>query len=189
MPNTPPDHQIVSTSIKVDVRIIAATNRDLAQRVAEGTFRRDLFYRLNVFPIDVPPLREREGDIPLLARHFLERAARKFGKPLRDFTGDSLAALQRYSWPGNIRELQNVIERAAILATGNGVDVSGLLPKLNPPASGASLPTLDDVERAHIQRVLEHTSGVIAGPKGAAMILGMHPNTLRSRMVKLGIAG
>lgn len=176
-----------STSIKVDVRIIAATNRDLAQRVAEGTFRRDLFYRLNVFPIDVPPLREREGDIPLLARHFLERAARKFGKPLRDFNSDSLAALQRYSWPGNIRELQNVIERAAILATGNSVDVSGLLPKLNPLASNANLPTLDDVERAHIQRVLEHTSGVIAGPKGAAMILGMHPNTLRSRMIKLGI--
>ena len=177
-----------STTIKVDVRIIAATNRDLGQRVAAGAFRQDLFYRLNVFPIDVPPLREREGDIPLLARHFLEAAARKFGKPLRHFSGDGLLALQRYSWPGNIRELQNVIERAAILATGDSVDVVSLLPKTGMAANATvPLPSLDDVERSHIQHVLESTSGVIAGPRGAAAILGLHPNTLRSRMLKLGM--
>lgn len=176
------------TPIRVDVRIIAATNRDLARRVAEGQFREDLFYRLNVFPIEVPPLRERSGDIPLLARHFLQRAARRFGKPLRGFREGAMEALQRYRWPGNIRELQNVIERAAILADGPSVAVSGLLPQL--PSAGLvadSLQSLAAVERAHISRVLAHCDGVIAGPRGAAQVLGLHPNTLRSRMLKLGL--
>ncbi|ALP54735.1 Fis family transcriptional regulator [Candidatus Tenderia electrophaga] len=176
------------TPIRVDVRIIAATNRDLARTVAAGQFREDLFYRLNVFPIEAPPLRARNGDIPLLARHFLQRAARRFGKPLRGFRTGALEALQQYRWPGNIRELQNVIERAAILADGPSVDVSGLLPQ-TPAAErvDGALQSLETVERAHISRALAYCGGVIAGPKGAARILGLHPNTLRSRMLKLGI--
>ncbi len=174
-------------SIRVDVRIIAATNRDLAKEVAAGKFREDLFYRLNVFPIDVPALRDRSGDVPILARHFLAQAARRFGKPFSGFKAGSLDALQQYPWPGNIRELQNVIERAAILADTALVDVTDLLPQ-TPVATRSVLASLEDVERHHIQRVLAHTGGVIAGPKGAALILGMHPNTLRSRMVKLGIS-
>ncbi len=174
--------------IKVNVRIIAATNRDLANEVQRGNFREDLFYRLNVFPIEVPSLRERVDDIPLLANHFLTRAAKKFGKPLRGFKIGVMEALQQYRWPGNIRELQNVIERAAILATGSSLDVEGLLPESQVQPQHSAMQTLEDIECAHIRQVLEHTKGVIAGPKGAALILGMHPNTLRSRMVKLGIA-
>ena len=173
--------------IKVNVRIIAATNRDLANEVQRSNFREDLFYRLNVFPIDVPSLRERVDDIPMLANHFLSRAVKKFAKPLRGFKIGVMEALQQYRWPGNIRELQNVIERAAILATGSSLDVEGLLPEQQVQAQQSVMLTLEDVESAHIRRVLEHSKGIIAGPKGAALILGMHPNTLRSRMVKLGI--
>jgi len=175
-------------SIKVNVRIIAATNRDLARQVAGGAFRKDLYYRLNVFPIDSPALRDRDEDVILLAKHFLGRAARKFGKVLAGFSGDGLAMLEAYPWPGNIRELQNVIERAAILATGSSVDVTALIPKKSEVTPTAQqLLTLVEVERAHIQRTLLHTRGVISGVKGAAAVLGMHPNTLRSRMIKLGI--
>lgn len=174
-------------SIRVDVRIIAATNRDLSKLVAAGEFREDLFYRLNVFPIEVPALRERSGDVPILAKHFLAQAARRFAKAFTGFRAGSLEALQQYAWPGNIRELQNVIERAAILADGALVDVSDLLPS-SPVVTRSVLATLEDVERHHIQRVLAHVGGVVAGPKGAALILGMHPNTLRSRMLKLGIS-
>jgi len=174
--------------ISVNVRIIAATNRDLAQQVAEGQFRKDLYYRLNVFPIDAPALRERAEDIPLLAKHFLSRAARKFGKPLTGFSHDGLTLLERYRWPGNIRELQNVIERAAILALSANIDITGLLPQQSDsPSHSQTLLSLEDVERAHIQRVLANVRGVISGNKGAAAILCMHPNTLRSRMIKLGI--
>jgi len=176
------------TTLQVDVRIIAATNRDLAKLVAQGQFREDLFYRLNVFPIEVPPLRQRGGDILLLARHFLQQAERRFGKPFSGFSPAALKALQQYPWPGNIRELQNVIERAAILATTPTVDVSELLPQAQADLSGgASLQSLETVEKAHISRVLAHCDGVIAGPRGAAQILGLHPNTLRSRMYKLAI--
>lgn len=174
--------------IKVNVRIIAATNRDLANEVQRGNFREDLFYRLNVFPIDIPSLRERVDDIPILANHFLNRATKKFGKPIRGFKVGVMEVLQRYRWPGNIRELQNVIERAVILATGSSLDVEGLLPEQQPQGQRSLMQTLEEVEYAHIHRVLEHTKGVIAGPKGAALILGMHPNTLRSRMAKLGIS-
>lgn len=175
---------------KIDVRIVAATNRNLLKHVRDGAFREDLYYRLNVFPIDVPPLRARIEDVPLLARYFIERSAKKFGKALKGFDEESLHALQTYRWPGNIRELQNVIERAAILANTNMVSVKDLLPANSPQSSSTlapSLLTLQDVERAHIQRVLVQTNRMIAGPNGAAKILGLHPNTLRSRMIKLGI--
>ncbi|MFC1749687.1 helix-turn-helix domain-containing protein, partial [Pseudomonadota bacterium] len=120
---------------------------------------------------------------------FLTCAAKKFGKPLRGFKVGVMEALQQYRWPGNIRELQNVMERAAILATGSSLDVEGLLPEPQVQTQQSVMLTLEDIECAHIRRVLEHTKGVIAGPKGAALVLGMHPNTLRSRMVKLGVAG
>ncbi len=181
-----------SRTLKVDVRVVAATNRSLAEAVKAGHFRSDLFYRLNVFPLQMPPLRERRTDIPLLARHFLAKFARKLGKPLTDIAPASLERLRRYSWPGNIRELQNVIERAAVLArtpiveVDTGLDTgldSGLDAEVRKPLPG----TLEDMERAHILRVLQETAWVIEGKKGAAAILGLGASTLRSRMQKLGI--
>jgi transcriptional regulator with GAF, ATPase, and Fis domain len=174
-------------SIKVDVRLIAATNRDLGAMVRNGTFRADLFYRLNVFPIGIPPLRERREDIPLLAGFFLATLAKRLGKPLEGFTARSMDRLRSYDWPGNVRELQNVVERAAILAQGPIVD---LQPDLLPATERLGLMTgsrLNDVERQHILMVVRQTQWIIEGPKGAASILGLHPNTLRSRMKKLGI--
>lgn len=174
--------------IKVDVRIVAATNRDLKQQVDEGHFREDLYYRLNVFPIDVPPLRVRGGDISLLARHFLQLASRKFAKANLTIREADLALLAAYPWPGNIRELQNVIERAAILARDMTIDLASLISEQAPTVKPTqTLVTLSELERNHIARVLAHTQGIIAGPKGAAVILAMHPNTLRSRMAKLGL--
>ena len=178
-----------SRPITVDVRLIAATNRDLDAEVAAGRFRSDLFYRLNVFPIRVPPLRERRSDIPLLVAHFLAHFQRRLAKPLKGVTPESMEQLQRYSWPGNIRELQNVIERSCVLARGSVVDVTEALGPAHEQVAGAddTLGTLDDVDRMHIRRVLEATDGVISGPRGAAKILGLHPNTLRSRMERLGL--
>jgi transcriptional regulator with GAF, ATPase, and Fis domain len=179
-------------SIKVDARLIAATNRDLSREVTEGRFRSDLFFRLNVFPVHVPPLRERPGDVPLLVRHFLAHFQRKLGKPLRAVTPEGLERLQHYAWPGNIRELQNVIERACVLATGPVVEISDAL-----RAPGAALDarsptdgpivTLEEHERAHVERALAVTNGKITGPDGAATLLGINGSTLRSRMQKLGI--
>jgi formate hydrogenlyase transcriptional activator len=191
----------------VDVRVIAATNRDLAKSVETGRFRSDLFYRLNVFPIEVPPLRDRAPDVPQLAMFFLSRYSRKLGKSIEGLAQNTVERLIRYAWPGNVRELQNIIERAVILSRG---PILELEPELVPlPASGAppdfagraldmavgqpssSLPaapsSLEAVERAHIAVVLKQTGGVIEGPKGAARILNLHPNTLRHRMKKLGI--
>jgi predicted ATPase/transcriptional regulator with GAF, ATPase, and Fis domain len=181
-----------SRTVRVDVRVIAATNRHLAQAVREGKFRADLLYRLNVFPIEVPPLRERRGDLSLLAGFFVSGLSRKLGKPLHGFNARSMERMARYSWPGNVRELQNVVERAAILAPGPILDLEGGFPDDAPP-SYVALPqseagTLDDVQRARILAVLKQTGGVVEGTKGAATILGLHPNTLRSRMKKLGIA-
>jgi transcriptional regulator with GAF, ATPase, and Fis domain len=177
-----------SHTIKVDVRIIAATNRDLVEAVNIGAFRADLFYRLNVFPLTLPPLRERKEDIPSLVRCCLERLAKKLGKPLQALSDESLARVMRYSWPGNVRELQNVIERAAILASGPVVEIDEALDQRLPERDRSHpATTLQEVERAHILRVLEDTSWVIEGPRGAARILGLHPNTLRSRLQKLGI--
>jgi len=179
-----------SQPIKVNVRIIAATNRNLAEMAQTQEFRQDLFYRLNVFPIDVPPLRERSSDIPLLVNHFLTKAGKKFGKSIQGITPQSLNSLMRYAWPGNIRELQNVIERAVIVAQGALIETEALSSSLLPQAgfqASTDLATLAEVEAQHILQVLQVTDWVIAGEKGAAKILAMHPNTLRSRMQKLGI--
>ena len=179
--------------MKVDVRLIAATNRDLEKEVAAGRFRSDLFFRLDVFPIHVPPLRERPGDIALLVRHFLNHFQCKLAKPLRAVTPESLDRLQRYSWPGNIRELQNVLERACVLSTGPIVEISDRLRAPGDTASSdeageQSIVTLDESERMHVQRALAATNGKIHGPDGAAALLGINGSTLRSRMQKLGIA-
>jgi PAS domain S-box-containing protein len=183
-----------SRPIKVDVRVIAATNRDLAAMVKRGEFRADLYYRLNVFPLRIPPLRERHEDIPVLARHFLRQLARKLGKPLADIAPRSLTRLQIYPWPGNVRELQNVIERAAVLAGGPLVDIDDALEmRFDLPADGEASQsaglngTLEEVERSYITQVLETTRWTIEGDQGAAAILALHPSTLRSRMQKLGI--
>ena len=177
--------------MRVDVRLVAATNRDVEKEVAEGRFRADLFYRLNVFPIRIPPLRERPGDIPLLVEYFLKQFQRKFGKPLRGVTPDALEQLERYSWPGNIRELQNVLERACVLASGPTVSLGETLRATATASSGAngSAPVmpLEASERAHIRRALEAARGRVHGPDGAAQMLGINPSTLRSRMQKLGI--
>ncbi len=175
-----------SRTIRVDVRVIAATNRDLEQEARAGRFRADLLYRLNVFPISVPPLRERREDVPLLAAFFLSGLAKRLGKPLEGFSRRSMQRLSDYRWPGNIRELQNVVERAAILAAGPVVEIGSelLTAAGEPEASG----TLEEVERRHIASVLRTTRGVIEGTSGAARILGLHPNTLRSRMKKLGLS-
>jgi transcriptional regulator with GAF, ATPase, and Fis domain len=191
-----------SRTVRVSVRVIAATNRDLDQAVREGRFRADLLYRLNVFPIEVPPLRKRKPDIPLLVAFFVAAMARKIGRPIQGFSGRSVERMVNYGWPGNVRELQNVVERAAILAQGPVLDLEGMLledqsvrSSADEPATTASAPPdrsgaerLRDVERQHILSVLKSTGGIVEGAKGAAMILGMHPNTLRSRMKKLGIS-
>jgi transcriptional regulator with GAF, ATPase, and Fis domain len=177
-------------SQQVDVRLVAATNRDLETEVNGGRFRRDLFYRLNVFPVRIPPLRERVGDIPLLVKHFLAQLQRKLAKPLHAVTEESMRRLQAYPWPGNIRELQNVMERSCVMATTPIVDVDDALPVPTifdrvKPAAGVG--TLDENERAHIRRALAATGGKIHGPRGAANMLDINPSTLRSRMEKLGI--
>ncbi len=176
-------------TIRVDVRVIAATNRDLSQAIAEGRFRQDLYYRLNVFPVHLPPLRERTEDIPLLVHYFVERFAAKIGRSV-DVVPD--AAMQRligYPWPGNVRELENVIERAVILSTGRELAVGPeLLPAVARPApvdDGAT--SMQAASRQHILAVLQRTGWRIDGPQGAARLLNMHPSTLRSRMQKLGI--
>jgi transcriptional regulator with GAF, ATPase, and Fis domain len=171
-------------TIKVDVRVIAATNRDLAEEIKRGRFREDLYYRLNVFPIRVPALRERAEDIPLLVWTFLEELSSRMGKRITQVPRKTMEALQRHSWPGNVRELKNVIEHGAILTTGDTLRV----PMLDDAAPvGAAQPTLADSERELILRALESKSWKIKGPKGAAAALGLNPSTLYSRMKKLGI--
>jgi formate hydrogenlyase transcriptional activator len=175
-------------TIGVDVRLVVATHRELAQMVVEGTFRSDLYYRLNVFPIRLPALRERPEDIPLLVRHFAQQSAQRLHKPVHTIPAEALEALTRYRWPGNVRELQNVIERAVILAH-NGV-LRPVLPTWQQPLprSPAEGSTLADVQRDYIVGVLRDTSGVIGGPHGAAVRLGLKRTTLLSRMERLGIA-
>ena len=176
-----------SRPIQVDVRVIAATNRDLAEDVHKGSFRSDLFYRLNVLPLDLPPLRESKADIPLLVHFFVDHFGRKIGKTFQGVSQVTMERLTRYSWPGNVRELQNVIERAVILTPGPILSID--LPLDLRPGGGFTVPagTLDEVERAYILHVLKETDWVVEGKRGAALILGLHPNTLRSRMQKLGI--
>ncbi len=178
-------------TIKTDVRLVAATNRNLAQMVRDQRFRDDLYYRLNVFPITVPPLRERSADIPHLVRHFVDKFARRLNRRIESIPAETIEALRRHPWPGNIRELQNVIERAVILSTGGVLDLP--LTETRSTLTEASttrttLRTLEEVERDHILQALRETHGVIGGPGGAAVRLGLNRSTLRSRMDKLGIS-
>jgi len=176
-----------SQTIKVDVRVIAATNRNLEQAVGQGKFREDLFYRLDVFPIEVPPLRERREDIPLLLWTFVKEFSNSMGKQIEKVASESMAVLMAYSWPGNIRELRNVIERAMILAHGPVLQIKlGHRPLQNDPGTRSD-GTLEEAERGHIVRALERCNGRIRGAGGAAEQLGIKPTTLESRMKKLGI--
>jgi formate hydrogenlyase transcriptional activator len=195
---------------RVNVRVIAATNRNLEEAVREGRFRSDLFYRLNVFPLYLPPLRDRRADIPQLVAFFLDRLAKKFGKELKGVSQATMDTFLKYAWPGNIRELQNVMERSVVLAQEPVLPLDPSLPQLDSPdrpprrtdevpagrspnsfavePSPAAPLSLQEVETGHICAVLEQTGGVIEGARGAASILKLHPNTLRSRMKKLGIS-
>jgi transcriptional regulator with GAF, ATPase, and Fis domain len=192
--------------IRVDVRIVAATHRDLPRMIQAGSFREDLWYRLAVFTILLPRLRERLEDIPALAQHFAERAAHRFGLAFVAPTPDNLGLLRQYPWPGNIRELASVIDRAAILGDGRTLEVAAALggggtlgssaadmtsPQFDAVRSergtAAELVTLDEAMRRHIAQALEATRGRIEGPYGAAAVLGINPHTLRARMRKLGV--
>ena len=171
-------------TIKVDVRLIAATNRNLEEEVEQGRFRRDLFYRLNVFPITVPPLRERTEDIPQLVWEFVSEFGERMGKKMRRIASRDMQALQDYPWPGNIRELRNVIEHSLIVSTSDTLQ----LPRMNATPSGSGqLKSLEEVEKEYIQFILKTTRGRIKGDQGAAALLRMNPSTLYSRMRKLGI--
>lgn len=185
--------------IKVDVRVVAATHRDLSTMVYEGTFREDLWYRLAVFPILLPPLRERLEDIGIMAKYFAERSAIRFNLPVCYPTKEDIEILKTYHWPGNIRELASVIDRAALLGNGNRLEVGqalgGIAPRQPAPRMVPSRPSsqspflpLDEVVKDHIQEALRITRGRVEGEKGAARLLGINPNTLRARMKKLGIA-
>ncbi|MEO5926519.1 MAG: sigma 54-interacting transcriptional regulator [Bryobacteraceae bacterium] len=179
-----------SQTQKVDVRIIAATNRDLEQEIRRGVFRSDLFYRLNVFPIEVPPLRKRKEDIPVLASHFVSLFAQKMGRRIHGLHPSLTAQLVDYDWPGNVRELANLLERAVILCQGDTLQPQHLSVTRNRPLAAAgpeALPTLEEGERRLIQRALEQTGGILAGANGAAALLGINRSTLWSRMRKLGI--
>ncbi len=174
-------------TIRVNIRLVAATNRDLVQMVAERQFRSDLFYRLNVFPIQIPPLRDRHEDIPVLVRYFAQKYARQMNKPIDSIPAETMAALTAYRWPGNIRELENLIERAVILSRGAILEVPLTeLRESADPESGAS-ETLEAAERGHILRVLRDSGWILAGPRGAAARLGIKRTTLQARMTKLGI--
>jgi transcriptional regulator with GAF, ATPase, and Fis domain len=182
---------------KVDVRLVAATNQDLERAIAEGRFRRDLYYRLNVFPITIPPLRERKEDIPLIAWAFIERRQPSLGRRIEQIPRDVMDALVAYDWPGNVRELENVLERALILSPGKALQLEDPLRAPGPAAlaGGASPAALtgpdhsfDAVAREHIRAVLERCAWRINGPGGAAEVLAVHPNTLRSRMKRLGLS-
>jgi transcriptional regulator with GAF, ATPase, and Fis domain len=175
---------------KADVRIIAATNRNLKEQVNKGLFREDLWYRLNVFPITVPPLRQRRDDIPMLIEHFANTFSRKLGKEIDSIAPATINALRNYSWPGNVRELANVIERAMINTHGTVLRIREQLHDANGDGNGhagQAAKTLEEVERDHIVRVLEDRSWRVEGLQGAAHVLGMNPSTLRTRMAKLGI--
>jgi formate hydrogenlyase transcriptional activator len=187
-----------SRTLQVDVRVIAATNQDLERLVHEKKFRIDLFYRLNVFPISLPPLRERREDIPLLAEHFVQKFAKQQRKVIDTIPDDVMATLEYHDWPGNIRELQNVIERGVILTTGPVLSrkTTEYLTRADPApgrldtvAQPVSIKTLAEAERAHITATLRETNGVIGGPHGAAAQLGLPRTTLLARMQRLGISG
>jgi formate hydrogenlyase transcriptional activator len=169
---------------KVDVRVIAATNRDLAAEVRKGRFRDDLYYRLNVFPIRVPSLRERPEDVPILVWAFIEEFCSRMGKKITKVSQNTMEILQRHPWPGNVRELRNIMEHSVIISRG---EVLRIPPLANAVQTSADIMTLEDTEREHIIRTLEITHWRIKGARGAATLLGMKPSTLYSRMEKLGI--
>jgi formate hydrogenlyase transcriptional activator len=175
-----------SRTIKVDVRTIATTNRDLEEEVRKGRFRQDLYYRLNVFPITVPPLRQRKDDIPLLVQAFVERYSKKLGKQITSIQKETMKALQDYPWPGNIRELENIIERAIILCPGPVLQLTDRL-EIPSPSFSSTVKTLEETERNQILKILSETRWRIEGKDGAGAVLGLHPSTLRARMHKLGI--
>jgi PAS domain S-box-containing protein len=175
-----------SNTIKVDVRIVATTNRDLEEEVRQGRFRQDLYYRLNVFPITVPPLRQRREDIPLMVQAFVDRYSRKLGKQITTISKETMQMLQDYPWPGNVRELESIIERAVILCTGPVLQLADKL-EISSPALSSAVRTLEEMERNQMQKILSETKWRIEGKDGAAAILGIHPSTLRARMHKLGI--
>jgi PAS domain S-box-containing protein len=175
-----------SHTIKVDVRVIATTNRNLEEEVRKGRFRQDLYYRLNVFPITVPPLRQRKDDIPILVQAFVERYARKLGKQILSIQKETMKALQDYPWPGNVRELESILERAVILCPGPTLQLDDKLETLSSPLPSTAR-TLEEMERNQILRTLIETRWRINGKDGAAAILGLHPSTLRARIHKLGI--
>jgi transcriptional regulator with GAF, ATPase, and Fis domain len=184
-----------SVTIKVNVRVIAATNRKLQDDVSAGRFRQDLFYRVNVYPITVPSLRQRREDIPLLVSHFARQIGERLGKTITEVPAHVLREFTGYNWPGNIRELQNVIERAVIVSSDGVLRLpEPLIQEVTPLPHGNAaaaeplrVSTLDEAEREHILRALEATGWRIEGPKGAASMLKLHPSTLRFRMKKLGL--
>jgi len=180
-----------SKTIKVDVRIVAATNRDVEKEVAEGRFRRDLYYRLNIFPISLPPLRERKEDIPLLAAYFVRRFAKKADRQITTFSNMAMQHMVQYNWPGNIRELEHIIERCVLLSSGDAIKLADLpsskRTSVNPEPVETPLKTIDENERDHILRILKFCGGKLAGNSGAAQILGVPAGTLYSKMKRLGI--
>jgi len=178
-------------TLQVDVRLVAATNVDLTQKVADNQFRSDLYYRLNVFPVTMPPLRERREDIPLIVRYFAQKHAQHMKKPIDTIPAKAMNALTEYRWPGNVRELENFVERAVILSRGSELEfpLAELKQRstLNAAVSISGFATLERAEKEHIIRALGETNWVIGGPTGAAARLGMKRTTLQSRMRKLGI--
>jgi DNA-binding NtrC family response regulator len=175
-------------TLRVDVRLVAATNRDLARMVGDRQFREDLYFRLNVFPIRIPPLRERAGDIPLLARHYVQTYAQRMNKRIETIPEEAMAAFCRHSWPGNIRELQNLIERAVIMTPGSVLQIQSNDLQQYRPITSTKASTLQEMERERILQVLRETGAVISGPQGAAARLGLKRTTLLSKMQKLGIS-
>jgi len=176
-------------TIKTDVRIIAATNRNLEEEVSKGKFREDLYYRLNVFPITMPPLRQRKEDIPLLVDHFLAKFNKKIGRKIETVASETLKALQEYHWPGNVRELESVIERAIITSRGNVLQVLDRFDSFrkSEEQEGGNVKALVELEHDHVLRVLQKVGWRIEGKNGAAVLLGLNPSTLRARMRKYGI--
>jgi len=175
-----------SQTIKIDVRIVATTNCNLETEVLKGRFRKDLYYRLKVFPITVPPLRSRKDDIPLLAEAFVKRCSMRLGKQITTIQSETIKELQDYSWPGNVRELESVIERAVILNQGSVLKLTDKL-EISSPKSPADVRRLEDMERTQILKIMSETRWRIEGKNGAAAVLDIHPSTLRAKMQKLGI--
>jgi transcriptional regulator with GAF, ATPase, and Fis domain len=176
-------------TIRVDVRIIASTNRDLIDEVKNGRFREDLYYRLNVFPITVPPLHKRKEDIPMIVKYFLKKFGKKIGKQIERVPYDVIKSLQEYHWPGNVRELENIIERSMIISPDSTLHLADKLDiSMTTNNETSQSKSLSDMERNHISRILDQTRWKIEGRNGAAEILNLNPSTLRSRIRKLGIA-